>query len=481
MNWQRLFRPRGIAVVGASTKEGLQINNFFPSLVEAKFPGKLYPVNRHADEVLGYTAYPSVADIPGPVDYVTVSVPREYIIDVVKDCIRKDVAAVHIFTAGFGETATEDGRKLSRELKNLIDGRIRIIGPNCVGVYCPAAHMGYMTRQSMQPGDVGFVSQSGGHNSLFVEAATSRGLYFSKAISVGNSLDLGVNDFLEYLGDDPETRYIGTYVEGMTEGKGRRFYELVKKISPQKPVMVMKAGRGEAGARTAAGHTGSMAGTYNLWEKSAEQANAVMVDNYTEMVDFIWAHKCLEPLTGLQAGVVCGGGGNSVWCSDTLSQMGLEMPPLDPATQKQLLQLTDAVGTIVQNPIDPNFSMMDPEVHCRVFETLDSLPYVDFLINVGVFDFAYYMIVSPGLLSEEDFIQANVDRLVEIKKRTSKPFVTAAFHISENAEMTRIVDQIRKGARENGVPCYSTMERMAAAVRRVYTYQRRRNGDGAIA
>jgi len=154
-----------------------------------------------------------------------------------------------------------------------------------------------LPQQTTRAGNIGFISQSGGHNSLFIETATSQGLYFSKAVSVGNALDLGTNDFLEYLGDDPDTQIIGIYVEGMTDGQGRRFFELVDKISSQKPVMLMKAGRGEAGTRAAASHTGSMAGSYALWESMAKQTNAVMVNDYTEMADFIWAYKCVESWT----------------------------------------------------------------------------------------------------------------------------------------------------------------------------------------
>ncbi|UCF89776.1 MAG: CoA-binding protein, partial [Desulfobacterales bacterium] len=201
INWNKLFQPRSITVVGASTKTGLNINLFFAALVAAKFQGHLYAVNRHADEVMGYPAYRSLRDIPGPVDYAVIAVPRDNVLAVIKDCIVKKVAVAHIFTSGFGETHTPEGQKLNEELKHLAAGRIRIIGPNCMGTYCPKARMAYTPGQSMNVGDIGFISQSGGHNSLFIETATSQGLYFSKAISIGNSLDLGINDFLEYLGE----------------------------------------------------------------------------------------------------------------------------------------------------------------------------------------------------------------------------------------------------------------------------------------
>jgi len=479
MNWEKLFKPSSIAVVGASTKTGLNINMFFSSLVTAKFPGRLYPVNRKATEVLGYPAYHSVRDIPGPVDYVIIAVPRDGIIQVIEDCIAKEVPVAHIFTAGFGETTTPEGEKLNRELKDLISGRIRLIGPNCVGVYCPASRMAYLPNQPIIPGDIGFVSQSGGHNSLFVATATSQGLRFSKAVSVGNAMDLGVNDFLEYLEGDPDTRIIGVYVEGMGKDQGRRFLELVRRISPKKPVMVMKAGRGEAGARAAASHTGSMAGTYSIWEDMAVQANAVLVDDYTEMADFVWAYKCIDRLPGLRAGVVAGGGGTSVWTGDTLSTLGLTLPPLSADTQQKILSLTDAVGTIARNPVDPNFSMFDPEAHYGVFTRLDAQPDIDILVNVAVFDFLYHQTVASGLLTAEQVIEDYVLRLDTIRERVKKPFVSVAFHVSENADMTAILNRVRQEARNKGVPCYSSLERMAVAMRRLYGYLVRRNGaDG---
>jgi acyl-CoA synthetase (NDP forming) len=475
MNWDKLFNPRSIAVIGASTKEGLNINMFFSSLAHAKFPGNLYPVNRHAEQVLGYPAFRSVRDIPGPVDYAIIAVPRNTIIDVVKDCIAKQVPVAHIFTAGFQETATPEGQRLNRELKELISGRIRLIGPNCVGIYCPRAHVAYLPQQSLVPGDIGFVSQSGGHNSLFVETATTQGLHFSKAISVGNAMDLGINDFLEYLGQDPDTGIIGVYVEGMRDEQGRDFFRLARSISPEKPVMLMKAGRGESGVRAAASHTGSMAGTYSLWEHMAAQANAVMVDDYTEMADFIWAYKCIENLPSLRSGVVCGGGGNSVWCGDTLSSLGLTLPALSLETQRQILQLTAAVGTIPQNPVDPNFSMFDPEAHYGVLTTLDVQPDIDVLINVAVFDFLYHHTVGSGLFTREEVVEDYVRRLATIRRRVRKPFLAVAFHVSENGDMTALLNQVRQEARKKGVPCYSSFQRMAVALKRLYAYYRRRN------
>jgi acyl-CoA synthetase (NDP forming) len=475
MDWEKLFQPRSIAVIGASTKTGLTINNFFSSLVKAKFPGILYPVNHHADEVMGYPAFRSLRDIPGPVDYAVIAVPRNSIIEVIKDCISKKVAAVHIFTSGFGETNTSEGRKLNQELKNLISGKLRLIGPNCMGVYCPRSHMAYLPEQSLTAGDIGFISQSGGHASLFIETATSQGLYLSKSISLGNALDLGINDFLEHFGEDSEIQVIGVYVEGMQEGQGRRFLELVRKISPKKPVMIMKAGRDESGARAAASHTGSMAGSYSIWENMARQANAVIVNDYTEMADFIWAYKCLGRIPGLHAGVVSGGGGNAVWCGDILSSLGLTLPPLTPQTQNKLLELIDLVGSIAQNPVDPNMSALDPEVHCRVFETLDAQADIDILINIAVFDFWYNMVITPGLFTREQVIQEMEQRLETIRQRVKKPFVTVAFHVSENADMTTILNQVRHKVRKQGIPCYTSLERMATAVCRLYDYYRRRD------
>ncbi len=474
MNWDTLFRPRSIAVVGASTKKGLNINVFFPALVDAKFQGSLYPVNRHADEVMGYRAYRSVLDIPGTVDYAIIAVPRDQVLGVVRDCITKQAAAAHIFTSGFGETHTSEGRRLNQELKQLAAGQIRIIGPNCMGIYCPGARMAYIPGQSMLTGEVGFISQSGGHNSLFIETATSQGLYFSKAISIGNSVDLGINDFLEYMGGDDETRIIGVYVEGAAEGQGRRFFELVKKITATKPVMIMKAGRGESGVRAAASHTGSLAGTYRLWQGMAKQANAIMVNDYTEMVDFIWAYRCLEQVSGLRAAVVSGGGGNSVWCGDTLSSLGFSLPALSPEVQKKMLETTDAVGTIAQNPIDPNMSAFDPEVHCRVFEILADQPDIDILINIGILDFVYRMFIQPGLISRTEVIQDAVNRLAAIRERVRKPFLAVYAHVSENAELSAIANEIRYETRKQAVACYSSLERMARAVHRLYHYYRRR-------
>ena len=239
----------------------------------------------------------------------------------------------------------------------------------------------------------------------------------------------------------------------------------------------MKAGRGEAGARAAASHTGSMAGTYSLWEDMAVQANAVLVDDYTEMADFIWAYKYIDHLPGLRTGAVAGGGGNSVWSGDMLSTLGLKLPPLSAETQQKILSLTDTVGTIARNPVDPNFSMFDPEAQYGVFTILDAQPDIDLLVNVGVFDFLYHHTVGSGLLTAEQVIEDLVMRLATIRERVRKPFASVLFHVSENADMTAILNRVKQGARSKGVPCYSSLRRMSEAVRRLYGYLRRRNSD----
>jgi acyl-CoA synthetase (NDP forming) len=323
----RLFYPRGIAVIGASDTYGRGSSMFLRSLLDLGYEGGLYPVNVSANSAaMGLPAFKRVVDIPGPVDYAIVGVPAKATLGVVADCIEKGVPYIHFFTAGFSELQTEKGARLERELVELARGKTRLIGPNCMGAYCAESRIGFDSSHTGESGDVAFISQSGGHAINFIRRTGERGLKLSKGISYGNACDLSSIEFLEYFADDEKTAIIGIYIEGTKDG--RKFFETLKAAAKKKPVIIWKGGRTPDGANAAASHSGALAGAFEIWKSMIKQAGAILVDDDNEMLDLMLGLKHLSLPAGVNTALVTTGGGNSVVAADKCDGLGLNLPPL---------------------------------------------------------------------------------------------------------------------------------------------------------
>ena len=262
------FYPKTIAVVGASPySQDFRWGGktFIEGLVKQNYLGKVCPVHPKAENVLGLRAYRSVRDIPYDIDLAIFSIPAPAVPQVMEDCVAKGVKFVHIFTAGFSETGLEDRTNLEKDIVAVAQkGGVRVIGPNCMGVYNPDAGVAWVKDFPAQSGPVGFVSQSGQLAGHFIEVGKNRGVRFSKVVSFGNASDLQCHEFLEYLADDDKTEIIACYIEGLKDG--RAFFELAKKITPKKPLVVWKGGRTEGGSRAVSSHTASIAGSTEIWK-----------------------------------------------------------------------------------------------------------------------------------------------------------------------------------------------------------------------
>lgn len=257
-----LFHPNSIAVVGVSTDTTRLASGqvFLRALIDAGFKGKIYAVSRERGEIFGFKIHPGINNIPDRVDYVISAIPAQDTPQLIIDCADKGVKAIHMFTAGFSEIADEEGEQLQSQIATMARQRgIPIIGPNCMGLYCPKTGLAFHPDMPKESGPIGFISQSGGNAILAVREAGSRGVYFSKVISYGNACDLNESDFLEYLTHDPETRIIAAYIEGVKDGA--RFIEALKQATKVKPVIVYKGGITESGTRAVASHTGVIAGS----------------------------------------------------------------------------------------------------------------------------------------------------------------------------------------------------------------------------
>ena len=283
-----LFHPQSIAIAGVKDvnikfNPGLM---FLEALIKFGYKGRLYPLNPGGGEVLGLKVYKNVQEIPDPVDYIISAIPAKNTPQLVADAAAKGVKAIHFFTSGFGEIENIEGEKLQAEILTLARrGGVRIIGPNCLGLYCPQSGLTFNPEVSQEIGSVGMISQSGGNASHAIAEGNTRGIHFSKVISMGNGADLNESDYLEYLTHDPETKIITAYLEGIKEGP--RFLKALKAAAKIKPVIIFKVGNSESGAEAAASHTTALAGSSRVWEGLLRQAGAIQVHSIEEMIDVV--------------------------------------------------------------------------------------------------------------------------------------------------------------------------------------------------
>lgn len=351
-----LFHPRSVAIAGISsgTRQGGGPGGgigFLESIREMGFDGPLYLINPKAREIAGLPCYPSLRDIPGPVDYLISSVPAPVVPQLVEDAIAKGVRLIHFFTAGFSETGEEERSQLEqRVMARLREAGIRVIGPNCMGLYIPSARLAFMQGFPMEPGDTAMVSQSGANAGDFVRQASERGVRFSRVFSYGNAADLNEADLLEHAAADPATRVICAYIEGVRSG--RRFVEVLRQAARTKPVVILKGGRTDAGARAAASHTGSLAGSLQVFDALCRQVGALRVESLEELVDMAVAFSFVMPPAGRGVAVVGAGGGTSVLAADMIDAAGLEVPVLPEEVQEELRRFTPVAGTSIRNPLD---------------------------------------------------------------------------------------------------------------------------------
>ena len=361
-DFSRLFQPQSVAHVGASSRPAAGRFNFTEYLVNMGFPGKVFPVNPNYKEVCDLNCYPSLAAIPEPVDLAILAVPAPGCVEVLREAQEGKTRFVVIHTSGFGEIEKGD---LEAEVLALARARgFRVVGPNCMGIYSQPGRIGFWRDHWEivdRPGSVGFASQSGGHAVNAIMRGMDSGIHFNKVISLGNQLDVSINEILDFMGNDETIRVIGLYVEGIRDG--RRFLELAKRITPRKPIIVWKGGITEDGKQAVLSHTGAMAGNEQVFAAAMRQAGVLIVNNMHQMIRII---RLLQPpffLPGGRLAIFSPGGGNTVNVSDLFSaQPNLRLPRFAPETMEKLRSLLPEENVDVKNPVDPGatgFLVMD--------------------------------------------------------------------------------------------------------------------------
>lgn len=462
-----LFHPRSIALAGITmANPGHWTRIFWDALREFQFEGPIYLVNPRGGEIDGLRVYPSLQDTPGAVDYVISTVPAPEAPRLVEEGAAKGVKAIHFCTAGFGETGEEEGARLEAGLAELArTNNIRIIGPNCMGIYCPESRFSFNPIFPKQSGPVGFISQSGGNTISLVRQASWRGVRFSKVISYGNACDLNESDYLEYLTADPKTKIIALYIEGAKDGM--RFRRALDKATKEKVVIVLKGGKTAGGARAAAGHTGTLAGSEVIWDTLCQQLKIIQVSSLEELADTLVTLLFLPLPQGRNAALLGGGGGSSVLITDEFERAGLKVPPLPPQIRNQIRQFTAVAGNILRNPIDYSQTIMETKKLLKTVRIITQWEEIDFLV-----EFLRTGETPPSVRSQ---ISRIIDGMLAGAGAAAKPvaIMLEPSIVPEEAKETFPFIQKFVSAR---LPVYYSFADAARAISLVLTYHEHRSG-----
>ena len=467
----RMVRPRSIAVVGVKRPGGRALvgTDLFKQLQDFGYPGRLYPINPRAagQSIHGHPAYARLQDLPEVPDLVIVCVPARFVPDALADCAAVGCRNIHVFAAGFKETGEPEGAALQAKIESIAEtGGLHVIGPNCMGFYVPEAGMVTWPNPPTESGPVGLISQSGGHSRDFTKFASTRfGIHFSKVVSYGNALTLGGTDFLKFMATDEKTRIILIYLEGIDDG--REFFETVRRTSPDKPVIVFKAGMTAAGVRTAASHTGALAGSERIWRTFFEQSGAVRATSLEEMADLTQAFLHLPACKGRRVAVLGSGGGISVNAADACADAGLDLPAFSWELFAALDDSLSHSGTIVSNPIDAHRLFFDLSLLGRLLDRLAGGDEVDMFIVFLHLDWLY----TDGGRSQA-FMENVADYIGRQGKAAAggKPLVVACRQYLDIPEVGQAAGRMRTILLGSGVPVFDSMPAAVTTLAKLADY-----------
>ncbi len=466
------FNPGSIAVVGASDNPFSFGYHFLRHLVDYEYRGNIYAVNPQRESVQNMKAYRSLADIPGDVDLVICCVPTERVLSLLDQCPSKNVKIVHLFTARLGET----GRPQAVEMEKQIHTRamelgIRIIGPNCMGIYNPAAGIGFGYGFSLEAGKVGAVFQSGGAATALVQNGMMQGLRFSKVVSYGNAMDISESDLLDYFTGDENTEIIAAYLEGVRDGK--RFMDSLRRAAAGKPVIAIKGGVGQAGIKAVSSHTAAIAGSANLWDVAFKQAGVVRAGDIGEMVNLAMLFNWLPPVTGKRIGIMGGGGGKGVISADLAEEVGFTLPPLSSSIRSQLKIIVPDLWDWIGNPVDLSIWGDDALKSMEVPQLFSESPDYDFLIM---------QISDENPMADEwwvNIVKMQLENAINISKQGLKPVIAVlssakpGFRDFENVRW-RTVSEYRDRLMDAKVPTFDNIEEAVKAMSKFVAFWNKR-------
>ncbi len=333
----RLFRPRSLAVLGASADSTRGGGFIWWRVNRHGYLGRKYPIGRSSKELDGVKCYTSLSDIDEPVDMVIIAIPAAAVESALVECARKGIRFAVIHAAGFAELGEEGKALQERILKIARSEGMRVVGPNCMGIFSPDVRLNTIVEldeADLAQGKVAFCGQSGWASEDFIAGSTARGLRLRAAISSGNQADLDLFDYVSYFGNDPKTRVICAYAESVN--RGREFLDLASRVSASKPVIIWKSGFSQAGARAAMSHTGSIAGNREIWLGAARSSGIIMAEGFEELVDMSVAFSGPLFPKGRKVGIMAEAGGGGISAADACEVLGLQVQPFSPELKTRL-------------------------------------------------------------------------------------------------------------------------------------------------
>jgi acyl-CoA synthetase (NDP forming) len=378
------FNPHTIAVIGATEDPSKFGNAVTINLLNVHdLKAKVIPVSKTAYAIYGLQAYSTITEIPEKIDLAIILVPAKAVPSIVDECIEKKVPSIIIVTAGFGEI-NEEGRKIEQLMEQKCKAsNIRVIGPNCVGIQNTDIDMNASFIQTPIQGEVGIISQSGSFGSAIIDGMRWNDVGVSKFANIGNAMDISFDEILTYYNKDPQTKAIAIYLENITDGHGRAFYNELREISPNKPVVVIKGGRTDAGMAAARSHTGSLASNYRILKTAIEQAGGVVCERIDDYITAIKTFTMLPLPRGDKIGVLTNSGGTGVLFSDNADEFGLKLSPFSPWL---IEKITPHVIPLVQkiNPLDMIAGANEETYYQITKAMLEEESGIDIVVGCGV-------------------------------------------------------------------------------------------------
>jgi len=451
-NIERMLNPKAVAAIGASEEEGSVGQSLMNNLLLGKDRRKIFPVNVKRSSVMGLKCYASIAEVPEHIDLAIIATPAKTVPALVEDCAKAGVEGVVIISAGFREIGPE-GAKLEDEIRSIQAKQgIRVLGPNCVGLIRPQVGLNAtFLRDNPQPGQIAFVSQSGALGSAMLNWAVSSGIGFSMFASLGSTLDIDYGDMIDYLGEDPHTRSIIIYMEGV--GNAKKFMSAARGFARTKPIIVIKAGKHAAGAKAASSHTGALAGDYAVYDAAFKRAGVVMVDEIGDLFDCATVLDSRFLPQGPKLAIVTNAGGPAVLAADSIITNGGEVAKFSDNT----IRAMDAALPPYWSHGDPMDILGDADIkrYEQAVRTCIADPNVDGLLVI----YTPQGTTQPTLTAEA---------VAKIAADRRKPMLTV--WMGEKSVL-----EARQVFYRNNIPTYATPEEAVKSY--MYMYRYRRNLD----
>lgn len=448
-----ILSPDSIAVVGASADPTKRGHTAILGLVEGGYEGKIYPINPKLDDVLGVPAVASLDDIPGPVDLALICTPAMTLPGILADCGRLGVKGAIILAAGFRETGEHGEQLEARLLEVARQGNVRIIGPNTSGMFNMHKRVNLLALENVKQGGVGIVSQSGNMLlALAMEAEHNGFIGFSTYVGPGNQTDVDFTDYLQYLGEDDNTKVAVLYVEGFHNG--HEFLNVARRITPHKPVVVYKSGSTEVGKKSAASHTGALAGSYEMTVDVLRQAGVSVVHSSDQILPVADGLALMEKAHGTRIAIIADGGGQATIAADRIIEAGLVLAELSEVTRERLSDVLFAQASL-NNPVDvAGTSDSDPQVLAKCIDIVSKDESVDAIMLVGMFG-GYHIRFDSSLLGSEIRCAAS---MIAFASTSDIPLVVHSIYAERRPSALQLL-------RQAGLPVMASIENAVEVLR----------------